>query len=152
MNNITWDVKYFDNLTPFELYDIMKLRQDVFVIEQACFYHDLDNLDQKSFHVMGIRDGDVVACARILPPGMTHKECSIGRVITRATERGHGTGRTLMKKCLKFIDEEMLEEIVKISAQTYLLDFYGSLGFEKVSEEYIEDGIPHIDMIRRKPQ
>jgi len=139
----------FDGLTSQQLYDMLQLRSDVFVVEQDCAYLDLDGQDPCALHVLGLRNDVIVATARILPPGERHTHVSIGRVVTAASVRGEGAGRALMQAALRATMDHFGENTtVALSAQSYLLPFYASLGFKVTSEEYLEDDIPHTDMIR----
>ncbi|MFN5417648.1 MAG: GNAT family N-acetyltransferase [Flavobacteriia bacterium] len=146
-----FQIKHFTELSTIEFHDIIQLRINVFVVEQNCPYPDLDGKDKKAYHVIG-RDGfgKIVATARILSPGVSYKEVSIGRVANAESERGKGLGVQLMEECLKFIAAEFGEVSVRISAQTYLLKFYESLGFKSTGKEYLEDDIPHVEMLLEK--
>jgi ElaA protein len=141
-------VKKFNELTIDQLYAILQLRSEVFVVEQDCVYQDLDFKDQKALHVFGIKNNNIVAYTRIFKPGDYFKEASIGRVVVSNTERKYGFGYDLMKASIKAVQQEFNTVKITISAQVYLTKFYNSLGFIKVGEEYLEDGIPHIEMIR----
>ena len=144
----TIEIKKFDELTARELYDVLKLRQDVFVIEQTCIYPDMDGCDFVCHHaLMRNRAGELIGYLRILPPGQTFDTAAIGRVLVREDARGGGSARQLMTAALRFIRETLMQRQVKLSAQQYLIDFYESLGFVIISEGYVEDGIPHIDMM-----
>jgi ElaA protein len=146
----TWKVKHFKELSTWELYAIMQLRLAVFSVEQNCPYQDADDKDQPSFHLTGFDDrGKLVAYARILPPDISYKEVSIGRIVTSKAVRGTGAGKELMKKSMEFIHKEFGKVPVRISAQCYLKKFYSGFGFEIVGEEYIEDNIPHIEMLKK---
>ncbi|MDM1045037.1 GNAT family N-acetyltransferase [Myroides sp. 1354] len=149
MNSIHWHTKAFEELTLDELYDIMQLRINIFVVEQNCPYPELDGKDKNCLHVFATQGGKVVAYARIVPPGLSYKEISIGRVVVHADYRKDGLGRILIDLTLEKIEEEFSVQPIQIGAQTYLKKFYSSFGFEPVSEEYLEDGIPHVDMIRK---
>lgn len=140
--------KTFNELSNTELYQIMRLRSEVFVVEQDCVYQDLDNKDQKALHVVGSKDDKVVAYTRIFKPGDYFKNTSIGRVVVAADQRKYGYGKQIMEASLEVIKERFPNTIVEISAQTYLLKFYTELGFERIGEEYLEDGIPHVKMIK----
>jgi ElaA protein len=141
-------LKKFEDLSLEELYRILQIRAEVFVVEQDCVYQDLDNLDQNSYHVLGIVDNEIEAYTRIIPPGGTYDDySSIGRVITSQKVRKNGYGKSLMNFSIKSCFEAYTTSPLKISAQTYLLKFYSELGFEAVGEGYLEDGIPHIAMI-----
>ena len=143
---MNWKYVSFDDLSVAELYAILQLRYEVFVIEQNCIYQDADNKDQKSFHLM-CWDGDkLVAYCRILPPGLSYKDPSIGRVVSSPVYRNEGHGRELMKLAIIKAHEQFNCKTITISAQLYLEKFYSSLGFVKVSEPYLEDNIPHIQM------
>lgn len=148
MNSIHWHTKAFEELTLDELYDIMQLRTNIFVVEQNCPYPELDGKDKNCLHVFATQHGQVIAYARIVPPGLSYKEISIGRVVVDAAHRKDGLGKILIALTIEKIEEEFDQQPIQIGAQTYLKKFYGSFGFEPVSEEYLEDGIPHVDMIR----
>ena len=145
MNFIT---KTFNELNTTELYQILQLRSEVFVVEQDCVYQDLDFKDQKSLHVIGFKDDKIVAYTRIFKPGDYFKNASIGRVVVAASERKYGYGHDLMKASIKAVKNHFKVEEITISAQVYLKKFYESHQFIKVGEEYLEDGIPHIRMDR----
>ncbi|AJA69287.1 GNAT family N-acetyltransferase [Myroides odoratimimus] len=149
MNSIHWHTKAFDELTVSELYDIMRLRTDVFVVEQNCPYPELDGKDKKCLHIYATKLDQVVACARIVPPGLSYPEIAIGRVAVHADYRKDGYGRILMQHAIDKIEEEFGAQDIQIGAQCYLKKFYSSFGFVASSEEYLEDGIPHVDMIRK---
>jgi len=139
----------FNELTLQQLYDMMVLRQEVFVVEQNCPYLDADSADQKAWHLMGYQNDKLVAYTRLLPKGTTYEKYpSIGRVITAQSIRRAGEGRTLMEKSLDWSHKLFGQTPIKISAQCYLVRFYESLGFETVGEEYLEDDIPHIAMVK----
>ncbi len=147
-----WTLKKYDDLALNELYDILRLRAEVFVVEQNCPYNDLDGRDQASFHLQG-RDekGQLVASTRLVPRGVSYENyASIGRVVTSPTARGTGAGRELMRVSIEKCAELFEGERVKIGAQAYLLKFYESLGFRSTGEEYLEDGIPHVAMTLEK--
>lgn len=129
-----------------ELHKIFKLRIDVFVVEQECPYEEIDNKDIDAMHIYLKNKNDVVAYLRVLSPGMSYEEASIGRVLVNKKYRGKGYGRQIMKEGINYCKSHYSGNI-KISAQAYLEEFYKSLGFEKVSDIYLEDNIPHIDMI-----
>ena len=150
MSELTWTYKNFNELTPQELYNILKLRSEVFVVEQNCVYLDTDNKDQQSFHLCGWKENDLVAYARILPPGLAFEEASIGRVVTNPLYRKTGAGRILMDHAIERTLSQFNVSEIKIGAQLYLLNFYTSLGFRISGPEYLEDDIPHIEMTLRK--
>jgi len=141
-----WKILPFEELTLMELHDILKIRVDVFVVEQECAYEEVDGNDPKCYHLVHYRNGKLACTARIAPAGVVYAETSIGRVITSASERKNGLGNTLMEHCIKFCAEKLGAETIKIAAQLYLKNFYENLGFEKISDTYIWDGIDHIDM------
>ena len=144
---IQWETKTFDRLGTDELYELLKLRVDVFVVEQSCAYRELDEKDRHpgTLHFTGRK---LVAYLRILPPGLSFNRPSIGRVAVSKTNRRQGLCRIMMEKAVDQICRVWPGLGVKISAQVYLETFYGSCGFEKASDSYIEDGIPHLDMVR----
>jgi len=137
-----WEVKQWAELSTNEVENIFSLRSEVFVVEQDCVYQDIDGKDQKAKHVLGKKDGEIVAYARIFKPGEYFKEASFGRAVVKKTERGKGVGDELVINCLENINEEE----IKISAQSYLKGFYGKHGFKAEGNEYLEDGIPHTAM------
>ncbi|WGH74625.1 GNAT family N-acetyltransferase [Tenacibaculum tangerinum] len=141
-------VKRFQELTTSELYDLLQLRSEVFVVEQDCVYQDLDGKDQKALHVLGVKEGNIIAYARLFNSGEYFNTPSIGRVIVKKTERRYGYGHDLMKVAIKAISDNYKETTITISAQTYLQKFYESHGFKQVGEGYLEDGIPHIRMVK----
>lgn len=145
-----WVLKRFSELTLEELYQNLQLRTDVFVVEQECFYPEVDGRDQASYHLFAKDGEETVAYLRILPPGLSFEEASIGRVVVKETHRGQGLARLMLERAITFILEEWGQQQIKISAQTYLQEFYTSLGFVPVSKMYLEDGIPHLDMIYTK--
>jgi ElaA protein len=142
--------KPFYQLSLDELYALMILRQEVFIVEQNCPYLDADGKDQQSHHFM-MYDGDkLIACTRLLPRGLSYPEYqSIGRVVTHADARGTGAGKVLMQESIRVCLELFGENAIKIGAQSYLLRFYASFGFVSTGEEYLEDGIPHTKMVRK---
>ena len=148
MDKIKWVWKQFEELSTEELYECLVVRQRVFVVEQSCHYLDADGKDAKAFHLMGYENGNLVAYARILRPGVSYDEVSIGRVLTTAEVRGKGHGIELMNKSIKLIENEFGKVPIRLSAQTYLLKFYEDLGFSSTGKEYFEDEIPHTEMLR----
>ncbi|MCQ4636582.1 GNAT family N-acetyltransferase [Anaerovorax odorimutans] len=139
-------IKQFHELNTEELYQILKLRSDIFVVEQNCVYPDCDGRDRYAHHLFVEQNNHVVGYLRILEKGQTFDQIAIGRLVVRADYRGIGLARHMMNKALLFIDEYLHEKVVRLSAQQYLVGFYESLGFRSISEGYVEDGIPHIDM------
>lgn len=147
---ITFRCKAFYELTTPQLYGIMALRQDVFVVEQQCAYLDADGKDLRGWHVVGYDDDNkLVAYARLLPKGVSYDHhASIGRVVTASSVRGQGMGRLLMKAAIDNLEQLFPGDTIKISAQSYLRGFYEGFGFVVSGEEYLEDGIPHFPMVR----
>ena len=141
-------VKSFSELSTQELYDLLQLRSEVFVVEQDCVYQDLDGKDEKAFHVLGFKDEKLIAYTRIFKPGDYFEKASIGRVVVAKNEREHKYGFDIMKASAEAIKIRFNETTIKISAQVYLKKFYNSLGYKAVGEEYLEDDIPHIAMLR----
>lgn len=147
---MNWQIKSFNELNNTELYKILKARSEVFVVEQTCPFLDIDGKDFDCYHIFLEDKGVIFAYARILPRGIAYKEASIGRVLANINHRDKAYGRELMTRAIEFILDELKETEIKIQAQSYLCKFYGSLGFEPISEEYLEDDIPHTDMLLRK--
>ncbi|MCI7302976.1 GNAT family N-acetyltransferase [Ihubacter massiliensis] len=139
-------IKKFHELSTEELYQILKLRSDVFVVEQKCAYPDCDGKDRHAHHLFVEQNNHIVGYLRILEKGQTFDAIAIGRVAVDPDYRGIGLARHMMNKALLFINEYLYEKQVKISAQQHLTKFYESVGFLPISESYLEDGIPHIDM------
>ncbi len=149
MNNIVWKIKTFDELTVTELYAVIKARVDVFVVEQDCPYPDLDGYDQKAIHLWAEEDGEVLAYCRIFDKGIKYNEASIGRVLTTEKARGKNLGRQLIAYAVQAIENRFRTSEIRISAQDYLLRFYGDFGFEDTGKKYLEDDIPHTEMLRK---
>lgn len=147
---VHWVFKPFIELSPKELYAIMHLRNEVFVVEQNCVYQDADNKDQLSFHLCGWDGQTLLAYTRIIPPGISYTEASIGRVVTSPACRKTGLGRQLMEESIRLTFLQFNCTEIRIGAQVYLTQFYRSLGFIPCSNQYLEDGIPHIEMILHK--
>ena len=145
---IQWTLKNFNDLTPGELYAALQLRNEVFVVEQNCVFQDADDKDQGSYHLLGYYDGKLVAYTRLVPPGHIYDEPSIGRVVTSPSARGSGAGKELMKESIHQAYSLFGIKPIKIGAQLYLKKFYEGFGFKQVSASYLEDGIPHIYMIK----
>jgi ElaA protein len=146
--DISWTIKKFEELTPAELYAILQLRSEVFVVEQNCVFQDMDNKDQGCYHLMGWADNKLVAYTRLIPPGAAYQLASIGRVVTSPSARATGAGRLLMQKSIDEIYSLFGQIPVKIGAQLYLKKFYSSLGFKQTSDVYLEDNIEHIEMTK----
>lgn len=141
-------IKPFDELTRYELYAILQLRQIVFVVEQDCIYLDIDDKDQSSIHVFYIAELKILAYARVLGPGISYNDfASIGRVVNHPDYRGEGLGKKLMEASIKTCRQHFPNSSIKISAQCYLDGFYKQLGFVDTGDHYLEDGIPHQAMI-----
>lgn len=141
-------IKSFNELTIEQLYDLLQLRSEVFVVEQDCVYQDVDGKDQKALHVLGYKNDQLVAYTRIFKAGYYFAEASIGRVVVRANTRKFKYGYAIMNASIEAIKTNFRDTKIRISAQTYLKRFYNELEFYEVGEEYLEDGIPHINMIR----
>lgn len=141
-------VKKFNELTTSELYEILQLRSEVFVVEQDCVYQDIDFKDQKALHVIGTKEDKIIAYTRLFNSGEYFDTPSIGRVVVKDTERKFGYGHNLIKASIQAIFDNYSENKITISAQTYLQKFYESHGFKQVDEGYLEDGIPHIKMVK----
>lgn len=141
-------VKTFEDLTTSELYHLLQLRSEIFVVEQDCVYQDLDGKDQKALHVIGTKKDKIVAYTRVFKAGDYLAQASIGRVVVAAGERQYGYGRDIMKASIKVVEEQFDETSIALSAQTYLKRFYNSLGFTEKGGEYLEDGIPHVMMVK----
>ena len=140
--------KTFDQLTTRELYDLLQLRSEVFVVEQNCVYQDIDGKDQKALHLLGYAEEKLVAYTRCFPPGVYFQEPAIGRVLVRKSERMNSYGHVILEASIKALEEQFFGKTIKLSAQTYLKGFYESHGFQQSGEGYLEDGIPHIAMLR----
>lgn len=148
--DIIWKIKEFEELSNFELYQILQLRINVFMLEQECLYPECDNKDLKGKHLMGYLNNQLVAYARLLPPGVSYSDASIGRVVVHPQCRHLKLGNALMSKALAQVREDFPNEDIRISAQAHLQGFYERVGFERVSEEYLEDNIPHVEMLFEK--
>lgn len=147
-----WRIRTFDALTPAELYDVLSLRQRVFVVEQSCAFLDADGRDQASLHVFAIDEQaparGVLACLRVVPPGAKFEEPSLGRIVTAPEVRGSGLGRGIVAKGIEAALDRWGQVPLALSAQRHLAHFYGEFGFVPVGAPYEEDGIPHLDMRR----
>ena len=147
---MNYNIKKFSELENNELYQILELRCEVFVVEQNCAYNDVDNKDQDAYHLLLEDNKKIVAGLRILKKGVSYDQISIGRVVVNKEYRGRGIAKDMMLKAIEFIENNLGEKEIKISAQAYLIDFYKSIGFVEVSQVYLEDDIPHIDMLYKK--
>jgi ElaA protein len=144
-----WTLQRFDELTPTDLYAILRLRSEVFVVEQNCVFLDMDNKDQQCLHLSGWLDTALLAYTRIVPPGVAYIMPSIGRVVSSPRARGTGIGRELMQRSIEAVYNLYGQQPIKIGAQYYLKSFYTSLGFLQSGAIYLEDGIEHIEMIKQ---
>jgi ElaA protein len=149
MANIEWHCKPFSELRNDQLYELIKLRIDIFVVEQTCPYTELDDKDRdnQTHHLMAYEAGTLLAYARLLPPGLSYSNSSIGRFAVLLARRKQGIGTQLMQQCITNIAKLWPKTAISISAQQQLQNFYQDFGFEKESDVYHEDGIPHIDML-----
>jgi ElaA protein len=147
-NEISWKFAAFDALSLTELYDLLQLRSEVFVVEQACVFQDMDGTDAEAMHLLGTSGGQLMAYARCFAAGIKFSEASIGRVITRSDLRGSGAGHVLMRQAIDSVVQQWGPQAIRIGAQARLEHFYRQHGFEKTGEPYMEDGIPHIEMLR----
>lgn len=139
-----WDE--VDNLSPRALYAMLKLRVDVFVVEQKCPYPEIDGKDFEAFHLRILDGEELAASLRVLPPEQAGKPVKIGRVVVAPDYRGYKLGQRLMKEAVEFAHERFSNIAIELGGQSHLQKFYGSFGFVAISEEYLEDGIPHVDM------
>ena len=144
--NLEWKIKRFEALTAIELYNLLQLRSEVFVVEQNCPYQDVDNKDQIALHLIGEDNGETVAYARLFKPKDYFEQASIGRVVVKPSYRDKKLGHILMREAIYFMKHQFGETKITISAQLYLKKFYESHGFIQTSETYLEDDIPHIKM------
>lgn len=147
-----WLCLTFSELSTTQLYQLLKLRVDVFVVEQNCPYPELDNKDHQTdvYHLLGYQDNELVACARLLAPGINYSQVSIGRIATLQTHRKHGIGKQLLNTALQQCEQHWPQQDIQIGAQVYLIRFYETLGFKRHSQDYLEDDIPHLDMLLTK--
>lgn len=145
---LTIEVKKFSDLSVAELYDILQLRSEVFVVEQDCVYQDIDGKDAEALHVIGTKNSRIVAYTRCFGPGYYFPEAAIGRVIVKQSERTHGFGHEIMETSARAIEDHYNTSRIKLSAQQYLIKFYESHGYQTIGEGYLEDGIPHIAMLK----
>ena len=145
---ITWQLFPFEQLNNQQLYALFRLRIDVFVVEQNCAYAELDGKDTHPdvWHLLGYRGEQLVACARLLPPGISYDQCSIGRVVVHPEARGEGLSHQLLSQAIKHCHHFWPNNAIEIGAQAHLTALYQQHGFQPVSEPYLEDGIPHVDM------
>jgi len=146
---VNYTVKKFQELSSIEIYEMLRLRSEVFVVEQNCVYQDVDNKDQKAFHVLGFKENKLIAYARIFDTGDYFDLPSIGRIVVQEKERQFKYGHELVATSIQYVLDHFKQKNILISAQTYLTKFYNSHGFQQQGEEYLEDGIPHIKMLRK---
>jgi len=149
---LTWHWLRFDQLTREQLYALLRLRSEVFVVEQNCVFQDMDGLDDQAMHLLGMRmeagTPQLVAYVRCFPAGVTFAEASIGRVVTRQSARGGGLGHVLMTEAVRVLQQQWSAQPIRIGAQAHLKAFYQRHGFVDVDRPYVEDGIPHLEMVR----
>ena len=148
MENFIWKIKTFDELSAHELYAVLKARIDVFVVEQNCPYPEIDGDDPRAIHLWAEQNGNVAAYCRIFQPGIKYDESSIGRVLTTQKYRKMNLGKTLMKNAIGIVEARFRTTTIRISAQDYLLPFYTDLGFISTGKSYLEDEIPHSEMLK----
>ena len=146
--NLEIKVKKFSELSLTELYDILQLRSEVFVVEQDCVYQDIDGKDEAALHIIGYKNEKIVAYTRCFEPGYYFEEAAIGRVVVKDSERKFGYGHEIMKASDRAIQQYFQTSNIKLSAQQYLIKFYESHGYQTTGEGYLEDGIPHIAMVK----
>ena len=149
MNELSFYFRSYDDLTKRELFDIYFLRQEVFIVEQNCVYQDIDQKDHYSYHLMVYDNEILVAYLRIVHPGISYDEPSIGRVLTKIGYRGRGISKNIMQSAIQKVRDVYKHSNIRISAQEYLIPFYTSLNFESIGEVYLEDDIPHIEMMHK---
>lgn len=148
MKDVVWKIKEFNELSVNELYQILKIRQEVFIVEQTCYYLDADGYDEKAIHLWAEKEGEILAYCRIFKEGVKYEEPSIGRVLTNQNFRNFKLGKILMKLALELIEARLGSKKVRISAQDYLIKFYNEFGFYDTGKKYLEDDIPHTEMAR----
>lgn len=141
-------LKKFDELSPLELYHSLRLRAEIFVLEQDCRYQDIDERDQKALHVLGMDQNKIIAYGRCFGPGTYFEEAAIGRIAVARDERKSGYGHEIVQACISAIETEFNTSVIRLSAQQYLIGFYESHGFKTIGNGYFEDGIPHIAMLK----
>jgi ElaA protein len=137
----------FNDLRGFELYELLRLRSEVFVVEQQCIYQDIDGFDGQAMHLLGVQGGELQAYARCFEPGVKFAEASIGRVLTRHTQRGTGMGHALIEQAKSAVTQVWGPQAIRIGAQAHLAGFYVKHGFQDVGKPYMEDGIAHLEML-----
>ena len=146
---LNWTLKPFDELALAELYELLRLRVEIFVVEQNCPFQDIDGLDNRAYHLLGFTDaGELAAYARLFDADISYAQVAIGRVAVGLTYRRHGLGQELMQQAVAQCEMLFGAQAIKLGAQLYLKQFYEGFGFKQCGEEYLEDGIPHIPMLR----
>ncbi|UOQ65042.1 GNAT family N-acetyltransferase [Hymenobacter volaticus] len=146
---LIWTTKPFTSLTLSELYALLQLRSEVFVVEQTCAFQDMDGQDQAAHHLLGHTEtGELAAYSRLFDAGISYPEASIGRVVVSPKFRRYGLGRELLRQSIAAVTAQFGEQPIQIGAQLYLKEFYESFGFQQHGEGYLEDSIPHIHMVR----
>ena len=148
LDDIRWRCVGFDALTAGELYEVLALRSEVFVVEQSCVFQDMDGADAQAIHLLGVLHGKLVAYARCFDAGLTFPEASVGRIVTQNTLRGTGAGHVLLQKAIACVARHWGPQPIRIGAQARLESFYVGHGFVKNGAPYMEDGIAHIEMLR----
>ena len=147
-SSIVWKIKPFARLSTEELYQILKIRQEVFIVEQTCFYLDADGYDDRAVHIWAEKGGEILAYSRVFEPGIKYAEASIGRVLTNPKYRKNNLGKILIRFSIDTIEARFRTRSIRISAQDYLLSFYSEFGFEDTGKKYLEDDIPHTEMLK----
>ncbi|MBM7838930.1 ElaA protein [Alkalihalobacillus xiaoxiensis] len=145
-----WSLKQFNELSPGELYAIIKARIEVFVMEQRCIFQDLDDIDQESYHLFLMNEKEVAAYARLIPSGVEYVESSIGRVLVSKAYRGQGLGHVLMEQGMDFLTNQLKEKTIKLKAEFYIKELYEEYGFKQISAIFLEDEIEHAYMLYQK--
>jgi len=148
MSELSLTVARFDDLSARDVHDALRLRQDVFIVEQDCVFHEIDGRDPLAWHVLGRRDDRLVAYSRVFEPGVVGVEASIGRIVTDPSVRGSGLGHQLFRESLRVVERVAPGAPIRLAAQHHLERFYGGYGFVGIGDKYIEDGIYHLDMVR----
>ncbi len=148
MAGVVWEFKTFEALGKAELYAVLQLRAEVFVVEQACVFQDMDGSDDRAMHLLGLQNGALVAYARCFAPGVKFAEASIGRVLSRGSIRGTGIGHVLMREAVARLQQHWGAQSIRIGAQAHLRHFYAQHGFVDTGMPYVEDGIDHLEMLR----
>lgn len=146
---VDWTLAAWHELTPQQLHDVLQLRSEVFVVEQACVFQDIDGADPQALHLLGSHGGQLVAYARCFPLGVKFAEASIGRVVTRLVSRGGGLGHVLIQKAMAAVGQQWGVQPIRIGAQARLAAYYSQHGFVDDGKPYVEDGIDHLEMLWR---